>query len=212
MHHRTKTLLTMLLPAAFVVLLAAVVVLLREDEPAPAPEKTPTPGISVTAKELRLVPEVSTQRKRIVTSRLQDALERFYARAFIAPRVAADGAASPAPPGPLKRIHPQMTSSARAALKRKPEIFETTQDLSVFSGTVVFSGVVTMDGSNPIDALLEVDFNARATPLGRSAPLASLRHVGTMRLKRSASLGWLVDGFDLRLRTKPLLTPSPSPR
>jgi len=212
MHHRTKTLLTMLLPAAVVVLLAAVVVLLRTDEPAPPPDETAKPGISVTAKELHLMPEVSKERRRIVTSRLQAALERFYVRAFIVPPVAADAAASPAPPGPLKRIHPQMTSSARAALKRRPEIFETTKDLSVFIRTVVFSGVVTMDGSNPIDALLDVDFNARATPVGRSAPLASLRHVGTMRLKRTASLGWLVDGFDLKLRTKPLLTPSPSPR
>jgi hypothetical protein len=204
MRLRARTLLVILLPAAIVVLIAGGIAALRQFDEEPPPQATPTPGITVTAGEIRALPDVSGTRRRVATEELESALERFYREAFIAPESSKDAPA----PGPLQRIRTLMTSAAREAAKKRPEIFESTADLSVTSGNAVFSGLVTMDGAKPLHALLDVDFNALATPIGYDTPVAKIRHVGTLRMKRTKT-GWLVDGFDLRMRTQPLPSPSP---
>lgn len=180
--------------------------LLRSPEVEP-PQVTPKPGITVSAKEMRTVPNVSSERRRLVTKEIGRSLRIFYTRGFIQP------AATPLPnesprPRPSRRVTRFLTKQARTALARQPGPFDDAEDLAVYTGTVAFGGLLTFDGRDPVEAFLDVDFGGHATPVGRSSPQVKVRQVGTIVLKHADDM-WLVDGFDLKLVVRPVPTPTP---
>jgi hypothetical protein len=100
-----------------------------------------------------------------------------------------------------------MTSPATAALKSSEGVFDI-HGLVLTSGSVAFSGLVTFGSKHPIGALLEIDFEGRATPEDRTSPFVDVHQLGSIEMNRGP-LGWLVDGFDLELKTRPAPTPAP---
>ncbi len=208
----TRYLLAAVAAAAVALAIVAVPVLLRDDEgPGPGASPTPKPGITAKARQVTSAPQVAAEVRGAATRDLGGALRTLYRTAFTE---SADTPAEPdpeatAPPRPSRRIGNSMTSIARRALATNPDVFDEGAGLSVFSGAVVFSGVITFDDERPVEALLEVDFLGDATPTGLSAPIVRVHQVGNLVMRNTES-GWLVDGFDLRLATRPLVSPSPS--
>ena len=85
-------------------------------------------------------------------------------------------------------------------------VFRRVDDVRLTSGRLTFGGVVTLEGSRPVQAYLEVVFDAE----GRSEGVARdvrIRQEGSL-LMLATSEGWRVDGFDLRFASRPV-TPSP---
>lgn len=212
MSSRSRFFLTVVATTAVALAIVAVLIMLRSREPSvsqPPPTPTPTPGIAAKAREIRTVPDVSAERRKLVTKQIAKTLRGLYTRAFVREQEQPQATASP-DPGPSDRIAPLLTTRARAALKKSPEVFDQAEDLSVFTGSVVFEGVITFEGTRPVEALLEIDFSGQAAPRGRNAPLAKVRQLGTVLLKQT-SAGWRVDGLELRFASRPWNTPTPSP-
>jgi hypothetical protein len=187
--------------------LAVVAVLLylgRRDAGAPA-APPPSVGLKVHATDLRTVPDVSTMKRKTTADDLAGVLRKVYTRAFTGP-LDATPSTSPSP-SPARRIRDLLTPPAVAALKKSPDVFDLGP-LVVTNGKLAFGGVVTFDGKDPVGALLDVNFVARATPIASTTPVAQIHQEGTISL-RHTSEGWLVDGFDLRIDSRPEPTPSP---
>jgi hypothetical protein len=189
-------------------LAVAVFVALSKDEP-PGAGPTPTPGVFPAPLELALVPPGSDELQRQITSDIGAVLAELYERAFV-PQAATE--TTPAPTGeitPASRIRSLFTKKAAAALREDPDVFERATDLTIARGRVTFGGLATLEGDKPVQALLEVVFDATATPEERVSPLVRVRQRGTI-LMVYRSNRWFVDGFDLRFASAPV-TPSPSP-
>jgi hypothetical protein len=188
-------------------LAVAVFVALSKDEP-PGAGPTPTPGVFAAPLELALVPPGSDELQRQITRDIGDVLAALYERAFV-PQASET---TPAPTGeetPARRIRSLFTEKAAAALREDPDVFERATDLTIARGRVTFGGLATLEGDKPVQALLEVVFDATATPEERVSPLVRVRQRGTI-LMVYRSDRWFVDGFDLRFASAPV-TPSPSP-
>lgn len=200
--------LTALVAAVAALAILTIPILFRGDATT-APRPTPRPGLLVVAEQIRTAPDVSAPTRAAVTAQLGKALKSLYAKGFVQPLTTPGPDESPRP-APAKRVAPSLTSIARAGLARSPQVFNEAGDLSVYSGTIVFEGFITFDGKRPIEAMLDVDFSGEAAPVGPRSPLVKLRQTGTVVLKNTSG-GWLVDGFDLRLATRPLPSPTPPP-
>jgi hypothetical protein len=200
----TRRVTTAVVLATTVVVVVAVY-LGRRDAALPEPSMTPV-GITAHATDIRTVPDVSPKARKDVADILAATLRLLYTRAFTA-TLQATPSTSPTP-GPARRLKSLMTKPAVAALKKSPGVFDLGE-LVVTNGAIVFSGLVTFDGKEPYDALLDVEFVGRATPLGMSTPVARVHQEGTIGLRRSP-VGWLIDSFDLRFATKPQPTPTPT--
>jgi hypothetical protein len=186
--------------------IAVVVALTNQDEPAAQP--TATPGIVATAKELALVPPVSDEVQRTITREIGVLLTELYERAFV-PEAATR---TPAPTGEVSassRIDSLFTRKAAEALRKDPDVWERAADFAIGRGRVTFGGLATLEGSKPVQALLEVEFEATGTPEQRVSPVVRVRQKGTVLLVYSSDR-WFVDGFDLEFASAPV-TPSPSP-
>lgn len=156
---------------------------------------------------MRVVPDdVTSPRRKAATDEISSALRRLYTRAFMKGGPAS--VASPRP-SPLLRLHSSMTKAAIAALKKSPDVFDAGDDLVVFKGSLRYGGLVTFGTRKPVEALLEVEFIGRAAPQGRNVPIARVHQRGTILLHRTSTT-WLVDGFDLRIETRPQPSPTPS--
>ncbi|MGH2758913.1 MAG: hypothetical protein ACRDKJ_05040, partial [Actinomycetota bacterium] len=158
-------------------------------------------------QELALVPPGSDELQRRITSDIGAVLAELYERAFV-PQAAG---ASPDPTTeatPASRIRSFFTKKAAAALQKDPDVFERARDLTIARGRVTFGGLATLEGSKPVQALLEVVFDATATPEQRVSPLVRVRQRGTILLVYRSNR-WFVDGFDLRFSSAPV-TPSPT--
>lgn len=182
-------------------LLTTPVVIGRQGSP---PASTRASVITSTVGPFRSVPKVTSTRRRIAISEIGTTLRSMYTRAFVP--TAADERASPRPSA-ARKLRSFMTSPATAALKASEGVFDI-HGLVLASGSVTFSGLVTFGSKHPIDALLEIEFEGRATPAARASPFVDVHQLGRIELKRT-SLGWLVDGFDLELKTRPAPTPTP---
>jgi hypothetical protein len=156
---------------------------------------------------MRTVPDVSRDARGEAAREIADAIERVYTAAFTRP---ADASAASPSPGPARRVRELFTTGAVAALKKSPDVFDLGP-LVVTSGTANFSGVITYADKEPKDALIDVDFVGRATPIEGTEPAVRVHQRGTLGLRRTSD-GWLVRSFDLRLATRPEPSPSPSPR
>jgi hypothetical protein len=187
------------------VAIGAAVYLGRRDLTVPAASPVVT-GIDAHAKEIRTVPDVGTDTRRKAAREIADAIERVYTAALTRPVDSAAGA-SPSP-GPARRVRDLFTTGAVAALKKSPDVFDLGP-LVVTAGTANFSGVITFVGKDAKDALIELDFVGRATPIESTEPAVRVHQRGTLGLRRTQD-GWLVQSFDLRLATRPESTPSPS--
>lgn len=161
-------------------------------------------GIDAHAKQIRTVPDVGRDTRRQAAREIADAIERVYTAAFTRP---IDGAAASPSPGPARRVRDLFTTRAIAALKKSPDVFDLGP-LVVTAGTANFSGVITFVGKDAKDALIELDFVGRATPMDSTEPAVRVHQRGSLGLRRTAN-GWLVRSFDLRLATRPEPTPSP---
>jgi hypothetical protein len=195
--------------AAIAVVLAFVAgpALFRSDDE--TPQVTPKPGIRTRALQLRFVPDVPTNRRRATRDEIAAMLERLYTSAFVQPAATPPPDQSPRPQ-PTRRIATLLTKQARVALAKRPQAFDEANDLALYSGGVAFQGLVVFSGGRPVESFLDIDFKGVATPVGRSSPVADVRQTGKVVLKRTAN-GWFVDGFDLKLTTRPQPTPEPSP-
>ena len=195
--------------AAIAVVLAFVAgpSLFRSDDVAPAP--TAKPGITATPGQLRFVPEVQQNRRRAARDGVASMLKNLYTKAFVQPAATPPPERSPRP-RPTRRIGTLLTKQARTALAKRPRAFDLAGDLALYSGVVKFSGLIVFVGSKPAESFLDVEFRGVATPVGRSSPVAIVSQRGKVVLKRTAD-GWFVDGFDLKLATRPQPTPRPSP-
>ncbi len=201
-----RTALTAIAAVAIVWALIAASGALRSQDDATT-QPTPKPGITVRSTQMRTIPDVSAQRRRLVTKDVANALRTFYETAFVRP------AATPAPdqspwPRPTRRVSALMSKQARRALVKDPGPLDQAEDLAIYTGTITFGGLLTFDGRRPVEAFLDVDFDAVGVPVGRSSPHVKLRQLGKIVLKQTAE-GWLVDGFDIELKTKPIPTPTP---
>ncbi len=187
------------------VAIGAAVYLGKRDLTVPAASPVPS-GIDAHAKTIRTVPDVSRKTRAAVAKEIARALDRVYTAAFTRP--VGTTSASPSP-GPARRVREFFTSGAVAALKESADVFDIGP-LVVTHGTANFSGVVTFADDAPREAVIEVDFVGRATPLEGTEPAVRVHQRGTLGLRKS-SQRWLVRTFDLRLATRPEPTPSPSP-
>lgn len=185
------------------VAIGAAVYLGKRDLTVPAPSPVVT-GIDAHAKAIRTVPDVSRATRRRVASEIASTIEDVYTRAFGRPVDAPQLSPSP---GPARRVRELFTAGAVAALKKDPDVFDIGEFV-VTSGTVDFSGVVTFADDEARDAVVEIDFVGRATPIGRADPAVRVHQTGTLGLRRSDER-WLVRTFDLRMATRPAPTPSP---
>ncbi len=211
MRPSTRFLLTVLAATAIALAIVAVPILLRGDDDAqPPPKRTPAPGIRATATSFTTAPEVPAANKRAARLGIEKSLVAMYRRAFAQPASTPAPDASPRPL-PAARAATSMTKSARTALVRSPGVFDEAADLSVYRGLIRYGGVVTFEGKRPIEAFLDVDFAGEAVPIGSRSPRVRVRQLGTVVMKRFDH-GWFVEGFDLRLVTRPVPTPTPSPR
>jgi len=194
--------------AVAVALAIAVFVALTQREKEPVAQPQATPGIVATAKELALVPPVSDDVQRTITRDIGELLTELYERAFV-PEATMQ---TPAPTGetsPSSRIDSLFTRKAAEALRKDPDVWERAADLAIGRGRVTFGGLATIEGAKPVQALLEVDFEATGTPEQRVSPVVRVRQEGTILLVYSSDR-WFVDGFDLQFASAPV-TPSPSP-
>jgi hypothetical protein len=208
----TRSLLAAVFVAAVALAIVAVPLILRDDQSQrPGASPTPKPGISISARQVESAPQVSAQVKDAATKDIARMLVGLYRTAFVVPN--GTDPDDPALEKPSARIAGSLTRIARTALTADPDVFDRADDLSVFTGKVVFGGVITFAASGAdsraIEAFLDIDFLGDGTPIGSSAPVARIHQVGTLVL-RSNNDRWYVDGFDLRLATRPLETPSPS--
>jgi hypothetical protein len=197
--------------AAIALAIVAVPVLLRQvlrPDEGPAPTAKPAPGITVRAGEISTAPQVGAPTRDAAVAEISQALKELYAQAFEQPQGTPGPDETPRP-RPEVRVRTSMTTIARQALAASPGVFDEAADLSVYTATVSFHGVITFDGKTPVEALLGVDFGGEAVPVGARSPAAKVRQTGTLVLKATPD-GWLVDGFDLQLATRPLLTSTPS--
>jgi hypothetical protein len=179
----------------------------KEDAETPRPPTTPE-QITVHPDVIRTVPDhVGAKTRRAAAEDIGDALRSVYRAAFMrSPR----SAPSPASPSPsvARRLRDYMTKDATAAVKKSPDVFDIGA-LVVTHGSVTFDGAVTFDGKQATGALLSVDFIGRATPISRSTPVARVHQKGSISMRWSSGR-WLVDGFELRLATRPEPTPTPT--
>jgi hypothetical protein len=183
--------------------LVPIVLVTRDgDTPSPSPG---TPGIGVVATDLRIVPEVSVEKRKAYAAALKTVLHGLYTGAFTAE--AATDVPSPSPAS--SELDPFLTVAAQKAVRANPEVFSAGEDLTVTQGRVEFAGVVTLDGSRGIAALVTVDFTGTASPVGESSPTARIRQTGTIELTRAGDGAWLVSGFDVKLTSEPAPTPTP---
>lgn len=209
---QTSKLSRYLAAAAAVIVAVVGITLYSERTETSEPQPTPVPAITATATGIRTVPDVPATTRRSAAAALTKTLDTLYTRAFIPPVSDQAVGRSPSPAPALRiesRVRGLMTARAIAALKKSRGVFEEIDELDVYDGTVEFRGVITFAGTVPVDALLHVDFTGHATPPGRTGPRVRIRQFGEMRLVRTANT-WLVDGFDLRLTTRPLPTPEPT--
>ncbi len=185
---------------------AVFVALSAEETPSDGP--TPSPGVFPAPLELALVPPGSDELQQQITDEIGVVLSRLYERAFV-PEAAG---MTPGPDGEMttwSNIRPLFTQKAAEALRKDADVFERATDLTIARGRVTFGGLATLEGSKPVQALLEVVFDATATPEERVSPLVRVRQRGTILLVYRRNQ-WFVDGFDLKFATAPA-TPTPSP-
>ena len=196
---------------AVAAVMAAIVVpiVLVGPEPDREPAETPAPRVEVAAGQIRTVPELPGERKNALVGELGEALEELYARAFVVPGPEATAPPSPQPT-PATRVDGFFTSKARAALRKDPDVFRAVDAVRVSGGKLSFGGIVTLEGSRPVQALLQIGFDAEGRPSGRATPTVHLRQEGRLLLV-STSNGWRVDGFELRFSSRPV-EPSPPAR
>lgn len=197
-----------------VVALAVVLVPLLTVDPEP-PAPTPEPGVVASAGEITTVPEAGEDVRRALSRDLSRFFEDLYDRAFVAPELLAEDAEDtdetepPSPsPGPEARIRNLFTREARAALRDRPDVFDPGP-LVIRTGRVSFDGVATLRDGRPVEALLEVDFRTRAEAPGAYG--VDVRQRGDLFLV-ATDRGWRVSGFELRLTSEPVPTPSPTPQ
>lgn len=193
---------------ALAALLAAIVVPIVFDSDSRPPEPTPSPGIVAVAEEMRTVPPLPPALERTLAREIGDMVADLYERAFVTVRIET----KPAPTGgasPQLRLAGLFTPKAAAALTNDADVFQRIEDLEVARGRVTFGGLATLEGSKPVQALLEIVFEASGTPAQRVSPIVRLTQRGTLLLVHSSNR-WLVDGFDLKFDSAPV-SPSPSP-
>lgn len=190
--------------AALVGAVAIPVALLRDDGAAPTPSPaTGAARVSVSAGEVRTIPQLSPADKNALIGALSGALRELYERAFLS------GPFDPEPeqtPAPLTPVDDLFTDAARTALRKDPGVFRVTEPLEVGDATVTFAGAVTLQDGTPAHALLEVEFLADATSRLDARQVVRLRQVGSLLLV-SRPAGWRVASFDLAFSTRPQPTP-----
>ncbi len=194
----------LLLVAALLAVIVVPIVLLDDQDDA-FPGQTPTPGVVAAAGEIRTIPQLSPDDKRVLVGGLKRALVDLYGRAFVVEEPVAE-APEPTPVTPVDDL---FTENARIALHEDPNVFRLVEDLAVGSGRVTFAGVVTLEDERPVHAALEVEFIADALPTGRTAPVVRLRQIGSLLLVARPE-GWRVAGYDLAFSTRPQPSPSPT--
>lgn len=190
--------------AAVAFAVAVVPLLTLDREP---PEPTPEPGVAVSAGEITFVPDAPEDVRQVITDELSQFGETLYERAFVAPEVLPEATEPPEPsPGPEERLRALFTEVARSALRDRGEVFDPGP-LTVRTGRVALAGVVTLLDGRPVEALLDVDF--RATGRGPDDTAVDVRQQGQLLCVRTDD-GWRVAGFDLRLTSEPVPSPSPT--
>ncbi len=197
--------IAVLLTAAALAVVAVPLVLLREDT---QPQQTVTPGVIADAKEIRTVPQLDRTLKKALIAQLGDVLETLYERAFITEGLP-EPTDDPRPvPSPATRVDSFFTGRARAALQSDPEVFSTVEALRVTSGRVAFAGIATLEGRRPLQALLEIDFQAVGQPRSLVGPEVRIRQKGTLLLVAMPE-GWRVGSFDVDFSLRPVVSPTP---
>jgi hypothetical protein len=195
-------------------LIAAVPIMFRTDDSPVSPSQPPRTGVTAYVKSLRTVPGVGDDRRRVLAKGIAHDLDVLYTRAFVVEEQRpgpTPATPTPRPPAPSKKVSSLLTGRARAALKQSPGIFDELRGLTIREARLSFQGVVTLDGAKALEALLDVTIVGTATPVGANGPVLKLKQAGTISLRRSPNQ-WLVDGFDLRLRTRPMPSPAPVQR
>lgn len=183
----------------------AVVPLVLVARPTDKEEATKVRGIRVTTQELATVPDLPKSRRDQLAKDLEIFLDLAYTQAF----VPAAATATPSPSTGVARISHLLTSASRKSLNKDPDVFDLGPNLTVSSGQLTYRGIVTTHKNNPVEAILEIELDARATLTDEDREVAGVKQTGTLVLKMAGD-GWRLRAFDLELDTKAL--PSPSPR
>lgn len=168
---------------------------------------TPRPGIVVSAIDLTSAPHVPASRMRALEKDIDGVLRVLYTTAFVH-RDTVDGATPDPSTSPVNPLRPLMTKAAFTELAASPDVFDPN-GFTITDGRLSYKGVVTFQGI-AIGALLKVDLIAHAVPIGEASPVAKVHQFGSIELKRSHD-EWYVSGFDLKLTSDPVPTPSPTP-
>ncbi len=170
------------------------------------PEAGPDLAISVVTGQIRTIPLLPAEHKNRLVEEIKAALQVLYARAFLEAGAAATPPPSPEPT-PATRVDDLFTAKAREALRKDPGVFRAGP-VRASEGRLEIEGVITLENSEPVQALLHVDFVGSASPRGGGSGLR-ISQSGTLLLGATPD-GWRVAGFGLRFESEPA-TPSPTP-
>jgi hypothetical protein len=203
MHHARGFALTV--AATVVVTLGiAVVPLVLIARPTEKEEMPKVRGIKVRTSELAIVPDLPKPRRDELAKELEIFLDLFYTEAF----VPAAASATPSPFNAVRRVDRLLTAASRKALASEPAVFDLGGNLNVTQGNLDYTGVVTTADGKPIEAILQIDLDARAALTDEDVEVAKIAQSGKLFLTREKD-SWHLRGFDLELTSSPLPTPTP---
>ncbi len=203
MHHARGFALTV--AATVVVTLGiAVVPLVLIARPTEKEEIPKVRGIKVRTSELAVVPDLPKSRRDELAKELEIFLDLFYTDAF----VPAAASATPSPFNAVRRVDRLLTAASRKALASEPAVFDLGGNLNVTQGNLDYTGVVTTADGKPIEAILQVDLDARAALTDEEVEVATIAQSGKLFLTREKD-SWRLRGFDLELTSSPLPTSTP---
>jgi hypothetical protein len=172
-----------------------------------APEPPPRRTLTVKSGVIRTVPGLPSAQASALTKEIGTFLETLYTTAFIRPKAAGP---TPLPSAyvPTERLVAFFSAGGRTVLRAHADAFTLGPDLDLLTGTLTYSGGITRSPQSTT-ALLQIHLTGRASRTDESTPVILIGQTGTMLIGRTGA-GWLVREFDLKFRTVPAPTPTPT--